>query len=226
MKLKSIGIGLLVVVILFIGIRVFNHFVSNKECVEVPLIVPDIIYQEIETKRDSLQLVIDSILNALNNTNQYEKEFNKAISDTDLLLSSNASYILCQNQSELRIKRLETKVDSLQQSHSFMGDSGAKRSLDKEVLRIANAKLILSEEYKNQYESYKKLYELKVQDSYLQDSVISKQREEIRRITLIGNEAITNLNKEYKKSKRYKKQRNGFIASTSVLAILVVVLLK
>ena len=58
-----------------------------------------------------------------------------------------------------------------------MGDSGAKRSLDKEVLRIANAKLILSEEYKNQYESYKKLYELKVQDSYLQDSVISKQRE-------------------------------------------------
>lgn len=43
---------------------------------------------------------------------------------------------------------------------------------------------------------------------------------------LIGNEAITNLNKEYKKSKRYKKQRNGFIASTSVLAILVVVLLK
>ena len=95
-----------------------------------------------------------------------------------------------------------------------MGDSGAKRSLDKEVLRIANAKLILSEEYKNQYECY------------LQDSVISKQREEIRRITLIGNEAITNLNKEYKKSKRYKKQRNGFIASTSVLAILVVVLLK
>lgn len=107
-----------------------------------------------------------------------------------------------------------------------MGDSGAKRSLDKEVLRIANAKLILSEEYKNQYESYKKLYELKVQDSYLQDSVISKQREEIRRITLIGNEAVTSLNKEYKKSKRYKKQRNGFIASTGVLAILVAILLK
>ena len=75
MKLKSIGIGLLVVVILFIGIRVFTHFVSNKEYVEVPLIVPDTIYQDIETKRDSLQLVIDSILNALNNTNQYEKEF-------------------------------------------------------------------------------------------------------------------------------------------------------
>lgn len=83
MKLKSIGIGLLIVVILFIGIRVFNHFVSNKEYVEVPLIVPDTVYQEIETKRDSLQLVIDSILNTLNNTNQYEKEFDKAISDTD-----------------------------------------------------------------------------------------------------------------------------------------------
>lgn len=83
MKLKSIGIGLLIVVILFVVIRVFNHFVSNKEYVEVPLIVPDTVYQEIGTKRDSLQLVIDSILNTLNNTNQYEKEFDKAISDTD-----------------------------------------------------------------------------------------------------------------------------------------------
>lgn len=111
-----------------------------------------------------------------------------------------------------------------------MGDGGAKRRLDKEVLRIANAKLILSEEYKSQYESYKKLYELKVRDSYLQDSIISKQREEIKRITILGNQAIVNLNKEYNKeynkSKRYKKQRNGFIASTSVLAILVAILLK
>jgi hypothetical protein len=107
-----------------------------------------------------------------------------------------------------------------------MGEGGAKRSLDKEVLKIANVKLILSEEYKNQYESYKKLYELKVQDSYLQDSIISKQREEIKRITLIGNQAIVNLNNESNKSKRYKKQRNGFIASTCVLAILVAILLK
>lgn len=107
-----------------------------------------------------------------------------------------------------------------------MGEGGAKRSLDKEVLKIANVKLILSEEYKNQYESYKKLYELKVQDSYLQDSIISKQREEIKRITLIGNQAIINLNNESNKSKRYKKQRNGFIASTGVLAILVAILLK
>lgn len=107
-----------------------------------------------------------------------------------------------------------------------MGEGGAKRSLDKEVLKIANVKLILSEEYKNQYESYKKLYELKVQDSYLQDSIISKQCEEIKRITLIGNQAIVNLNNESNKSKRYKKQRNRFIASTGVLAILVAILLK
>lgn len=84
MKLKSIGIGLLMVIIIsFVVIGVLNNFVFNKENVEVPLIVPDTIYQEIETKRDSLQLVIDSILNTLNNTNQYEKEFDKAISDTD-----------------------------------------------------------------------------------------------------------------------------------------------
>lgn len=83
MKLKSIGIGLLIVVIPFVIIGVLNNFVFNKENVEVPLIVPDTIYQEIKTKRDSLQLVIDSILNTLNNTNQYEKEFDKAISDTD-----------------------------------------------------------------------------------------------------------------------------------------------
>ena len=83
MKLKSIGIGLLIVVIPFVIIGVLNNFVFNKENVEVPLIVPYTIYQEIKTKRDSLQLVIDSILNTLNNTNQYEKEFDKAISDTD-----------------------------------------------------------------------------------------------------------------------------------------------
>lgn len=84
MKLKSIEIGLLIVVIIsFVIIGVLNNFVFNKENVEVPLIVPDTIYQEIKTKRDSLQLVIDSILNTLNNTNQYEKEFDKAISDTD-----------------------------------------------------------------------------------------------------------------------------------------------
>lgn len=83
MKLKSIGIGLLIAVIIpFVIIGVLNNFVFNKENVEVPLIVPDTIYQEIKTKRDSLQLVIDSILNTLN-TNQYEKEFDKAISDTD-----------------------------------------------------------------------------------------------------------------------------------------------
>lgn len=108
MKLKSIGIGLLVVVILFIGIRVFTHFVSNKEYVEVPLIVPDSIYQDIETKRDSLQLVIDSILNALNNnTNQYEKEFDKAISDTDsIAILERFIYLVSK---PVRVKNQETR---------------------------------------------------------------------------------------------------------------------
>ena len=106
MKLKSIGIGLLVVIILFIGIRVFTHFVSNKEYVEVPLIVPDTIYQDIETKRDSLQLV-DSILNALNNTNQYEKEFDKAISDTDSIAVLERFIYLVSKP--VRVKNQETR---------------------------------------------------------------------------------------------------------------------
>lgn len=106
MKLKSIGIGLLVVIILFIGIRVFTHFVSNKEYVEVPLIVPDTIYQDIETKRDSLQLVIDSILNALN-TNQYEKEFDKAISDTDSIAVLERFIYLVSKP--VRVKNQETR---------------------------------------------------------------------------------------------------------------------
>lgn len=50
MKLKSIGIGLLIVVIPFVIIGVLNNFVFNKENVEVPLIVPDTIYQEIKQK--------------------------------------------------------------------------------------------------------------------------------------------------------------------------------
>lgn len=107
MKLKSIGIGLLVVIILFIRIRVFTNFVSNKEYVEVPLIVPDTIYQDIETKRDSLQLVIDSILNALNNTNQYEKEFDKAISDTDsIAILERFIYLVSK---PVRVKNQETR---------------------------------------------------------------------------------------------------------------------
>lgn len=106
MKLKSIGIGLLVVIILFIGIRVFTHFVSNKEYVEVPLIVPDTIYHDIETKRDSLQLVIDSILNALN-TNQYEKEFDKAISDTDSIAVLERFIYLVSKP--VRVKNQETR---------------------------------------------------------------------------------------------------------------------
>ena len=107
MKLKSIGIGLLIVVIAFVIIGVLNNFVFNKENVEVPLIVPDTIYQDIETKRDSLQLVIDSILNALNNTNQYEKEFDKAISDTDsITILERFIYLVSK---PVRVKNQETR---------------------------------------------------------------------------------------------------------------------
>ena len=108
MKLKSIGIGLLIAVIIpFVIIGVLNNFVFNKENVEVPLIVPDTIYQDIETKRDSLQLVIDSILNALNNTNQYEKEFDKAISDTDsITILERFIYLVSK---PVRVKNQETR---------------------------------------------------------------------------------------------------------------------
>ena len=116
---------------------------------------------------------------------------------------------------------MEETIDSLQ--HSFTGGASG---ISKSLLQIANAKLILGDEYKFQYESYKKLYELKVQDSYLQDSIISKQLAEISRITRIANYNAVELQKQSSKTTKYKRQRNGFIASTSVLAILVISLLK
>lgn len=127
--------------------------------------------------------------------------------------------------SQSRLDRLENKVDSLQRSHSFTGGfSERSERISKEIIKLANAKLILGEEYKVQYETYKQLYELKIHDSYLQDSIISKQQLEIKRITTLGNQAIENLNKESSKSAKYKKQRNYFIASTGVLAIFVILL--
>lgn len=116
---------------------------------------------------------------------------------------------------------MEDTVDSLQRSFT-----GEEIAITKNLIKTANAKLILAEEYKFQYESYKKLYELKVKDSYLQDSIISKQLAEIRRITTLANYSVSELQKQSSKSARYKKQRNGFIASTTVLAIVVLTLLK
>ncbi len=127
--------------------------------------------------------------------------------------------------SQSRLDRLENKVDSLQRSYSFTGGSSERSErVSKEIIKLANAKLILGEEYKIQYETYKQLYELKIHDSYLQDSIISKQQLEIKRITTLGNQAIENLNKESSKSAKYKKQRNYFIASTGVLALFVILL--
>lgn len=127
--------------------------------------------------------------------------------------------------SQSRLDRLNNKVDSLQRSHSFTGGSSERSErVSKEIIKLANAKLILGEEYKVQYETYKQLYELKIHDSYLQDSIISKQQLEIKRITTLGNQAIENLNKESSKSAKYKKQRNYFIASTGVLALFVILL--
>nr|DAT72466.1 MAG TPA: hypothetical protein [Crassvirales sp.] len=127
--------------------------------------------------------------------------------------------------SQSRLDRLESKVDSLQRSRPFTGGSSERSErVSKEIIKLANAKLILGEEYKVQYETYKQLYELKIHDSYLQDSIISKQQLEIKRITTLGNQAIENLNKESSKSAKYKKQRNYFIASTGVLALFVILL--
>lgn len=125
------------------------------------------------------------------------------------------------SQANDRLTRMEETVDSLQRSFT-----GEEIAITKNLIKTANAKLILAEEYKFQYESYKKLYELKVKDSYLQDSIISKQLAEIRRITTLANYSVSELQKQSSKSTRYKKQRNGFIASTTVLAIVVLTLLK
>lgn len=125
------------------------------------------------------------------------------------------------SQANDRLTRMEEMVDSLQRSFT-----GEEIAITKNLIKTANAKLILAEEYRFQYESYKKLYELKVKDSYLQDSIISKQLAEIRRITTLANYSVSELQKQSSKSARYKKQRNGFIASTTVLAIVVLTLLK
>lgn len=125
------------------------------------------------------------------------------------------------SQANDRLTRMEKTVDSLQRSFT-----GEEIAITKNLIKTANAKLILAEEYRFQYESYKKLYELKVKDSYLQDSIISKQLAEIRRITTLANYSVSELQKQSSKSARYKKQRNGFIASTTVLAIVVLTLLK
>lgn len=118
---------------------------------------------------------------------------------------------------------MESVVDSLTRNTPLRGK---EKQITKDILKVANAKLILSDEYKHQYESYRKLYKLKLEDSYLQDSIINKQLNEIKRITLIGNRAITSLNAETIKSRKYKKQRNAWIGVSAGLTIIAAILMK
>lgn len=116
---------------------------------------------------------------------------------------------------------MEMMVDSLQREHPFTGEE-----INKNVIKIANAKLILSEEYKSQYEAYKSLYELEINKSYLRDSIINKQQAELKRITIIANDVITRLNTEQVKSRKYKKQRNIAIGVSGVLATIAFLFIK
>lgn len=83
MKLKSIVIGLVILILVIIFILNINHFIDNRSVVEVPLIKPDTSYQDIIDKRDSIKYNVDSINNALNNTTIYEERFNEAVVDSD-----------------------------------------------------------------------------------------------------------------------------------------------
>lgn len=118
---------------------------------------------------------------------------------------------------------MESVVDSLTREISLRGK---EQQITKDILKVANAKLILSDEYKHQYESYRELYKLKLKDSYLQDSIINRQLNEIKRITLISNRAITSLNAETGKATKYKKQRNTWIGISAGLTIIAAILIK
>lgn len=89
MKLKSIVIGLVILILVIIFILNINHFIDNRSVVEVPLIKPDTSYQDIINKRDSINYNVDSINNALNNTTIYEEQFNEAVVDSDSIVILN-----------------------------------------------------------------------------------------------------------------------------------------
>lgn len=118
---------------------------------------------------------------------------------------------------------MEIEVDSLV-SHSFTGVDSI--SLNKDIIKIANAKLILYDEYKSQYETFKAAYELKVQDCIFADSIIARQKFEICRISTVANNAIDSLSDEQYKSKKYKKQRNVAIGFGTIITIVAAMLIK
>lgn len=139
------------------------------------------------------------------------------------MLLFGSSLSCAQSQLEDRLKRMESEVDSLV-SHSFTGVDSI--SLNKDIIKIANAKLILSDEYRSQYETFKVAYKLKVQDCIFADSIIARQKFEIRRISTVANNAIDSLNDEQKKSKKYKKQRNVAIGFGTIITIIAAMLIK
>lgn len=114
-------------------------------------------------------------------------------------------------------------VDKLLQHFPTGGEC---ESLTKDIIKVANAKLVLADEYKSQYESFKAAYELKVKDCILADSIIAKQKAEIKRISIICNNTINDLSVEKDKSKRYKKQRNVAIGASTIIIVISSLLLK
>ena len=132
-----------------------------------------------------------------------------------LLLGSSYSY--AQN----RIDKLESVVDSLQ--HSSTGEVTNDTLITKDILKIANAKLILSKEYKYQYESYKQAFELQTISSQLADSIISKQKTALHNARVTMNNMAIQLNDNDRKIHKLKNQRNILAGTSVVLALLVLI---
>lgn len=220
--MKTLKIVLIVIVILVVAIWLLKLLNNDKKGVEISYVKVDTVYVE-SNKRDSIAKLIDTIfINNANNTKK-KKNYIKLLSIVIVLLLFGSSLSCAQSQSEDRLKQMESEVDSLV-SHSFTGVDSI--SLNKDIIKIANAKLILSNEYKSQYESFKAAYELKVQDCIFADSIIARQKFEIRRISTVANNAIDSLNDEQKKSKKYKKQRNVAIGFGTIITIVAAMLIK
>lgn len=134
-----------------------------------------------------------------------------------LLLGSSYSY--AQN----RIDRLEAVVDSLK--HSSTGEVTNDTLITKDILRLANAKLILSKEYKYQYESYKKAFELQTLSNQLADSIIVKQKDALHNAVVTMNNMSVMLKDNNDKIRKLKNQRIILAGTSTVLALLVLVIL-
>ena len=134
-----------------------------------------------------------------------------------VLLFLNVSSVFAQN----RIEILEAKVDSLKLP--FTGEVISDTMLTKDILKLANAKLILAKEYKAQYESYRESFRLQTISNQLADSIIGKQKQSIAvAIVTMNNMAATISDNELKISK-LKNQRTLLAGTSIVLALLVLI---